>query len=783
MHHSHFNFDFALSDGHVLISPTYDIPLVILSVLIAISSSFIAFFITQKVSHAEFKKEANVWRACAALFLGVGIWAMHFVGMLAYQFDIPVSYNITVTFVSIIPAILASFLVVSSQQLSWIPFSVRSIFMGIGIGSMHYAGMMAMEMNAVMFYDSGLFILSIVVAVLLSGVALKVNESHLNRTVSIFSIYTLYASIIMGLAISGMHYIGMYSMSIVDTGMSHFEITDPSHGVLVKMIALVITVSTILLLGLLAYRSRVLSIQRMDKILAAVQEGFINFRSNGEVIYMNPAAQKLFGIASKDLTSTFISDLITNSAGNAYAALNSITLLIENGATKQITERLKGKRKDGTLFPISVTFTISDKEERSFVCTIRDLSDLSRQEVFTQNVFDNLPLGVIVKNSADLTIIHVNTAAQNIIGKKEVDIVGLTDFDIFDKDDASKITESDVNVINNLKPITISDEKINIDNVARYFNIRKTPIFDAEGSYPRFLLTIIEDTTDLVETRRELEHAHSRMAMASDAAKIGFWEWNNDTQSLYWDERMHHIYGVSRDSELSNFAKFKEIVHPDDYSALIRVFLNALNENTTFHKEFRAITPNNQIRYVKVDGASDGKRMFGIKMDITERVLAEKETQRLSLTDVLTGLGNRAALEKFFNNEIVRNKRKGTFLYCVYMDLNKFKPINDTYGHHVGDEVLVEIGRRLSNSVRETDCATRAGGDEFVIMLTELTNEYDAKQLISRLYKDITLPIKCSVGDLEVGASVGVSYYPVNGDTLDELLNAADKKMYEQKKR
>ena len=183
--HSHFNFSASMAEHQNLIVPSVDPSLVVVSVAIAIIASYIGFVITHKVSHNEFTQEANVWRLCAATFLGIGIWAMHFVGMMAYRYGIPIAYDIPITLVSILPAALASYVVVSSQQLKKVPFVVRSILMGIGIGSMHYAGMMAMKMNAMMVYNPWLFGLSIIIAVLLSGVALKVDERQKSRTTAL----------------------------------------------------------------------------------------------------------------------------------------------------------------------------------------------------------------------------------------------------------------------------------------------------------------------------------------------------------------------------------------------------------------------------------------------------------------------------------------------------------------------------------------------------------------------------------------------------------------------
>ena len=780
---THFHFSTSIVDNQNVISHSVEPLLVVISVAVAIITSYIAFAITHRVSHNEFTQEANVWRLCAALSLGVGIWAMHFVGMMAYNYGIPIGYDKTTTIISIIPSVLASYIVVSSQQLKQVPFLVRSILMGIGIGSMHYAGMMAMQMNAMMVYDPWLFGLSIILAIILSGIALKVDEHQKNRSTVMHSARTLFAAIIMGTAISGMHYLGMFSMYVVDVGMPHSGVVNTPPEQLVRIILAVVFVSSLLLLGLVEYRSRVLASARLNIVLNCVQEGFINFGRNGRVIYGNPAAARLFGVQQNELSHYDISDLICDQEGKNIAILKSVTQLLTNHTSGQVTERLLGKKQNGELFPISITINTADYTEKSFVCIIRDLTDLSRQEVFTQSVFDNLPLAIIVKKATDLTIVHVNSAAQIILGRPKANLIGCNDFDIFDREDAARITSSDTTVLDTLTPTTIREEAVKIGDETRFLSTRKTPIFDKDQTQqPHFLLTIIEDVTDLRHTRQALEQANKRMAMAADAAQIGFWEWNAQTNELIWDDWMHKIYGLPKIQQKADYSAWAATVHPEDYPSVAAQFEEALTQKKEFHTEFRMLTPDSDVRYIKADGSAEGTKMFGINMDITARVVAEKEAERLSLTDSLTGLSNRSALSQYLAREIPRNIRKKTRLFCIYIDLDKFKPINDTYGHKAGDEVLIAVAKRLYDTVRQSDCAARIGGDEFVVLLTDVDNDDDATHLVSRLNFEITSPIYTSVGEITVGASMGVAQCPAEGITLDELLNAADNKMYEQKR-
>lgn len=154
-HHHYFSLDsFEQSTELVAI---YDPVFVVTSVLIAVIASLIAFSLSARTAKSDFKNERAIWSVAAACFLGFGIWAMHFVGMIAYTLPIEVSYDPLITLVSIIPAIFASLIVVAYHPEKSRNLWLSSLLMGVGIGSMHYVGMMALKMNAAMVYNGWLF--------------------------------------------------------------------------------------------------------------------------------------------------------------------------------------------------------------------------------------------------------------------------------------------------------------------------------------------------------------------------------------------------------------------------------------------------------------------------------------------------------------------------------------------------------------------------------------------------------------------------------------------------
>ncbi len=149
--------------------------------------------------------------------------------------------------------------------------------------------------------------------------------------------------------------------------------------------------------------------------------------------------------------------------------------------------------------------------------------------------------------------------------------------------------------------------------------------------------------------------------------------------------------------------------------------------------------------------------------------------------DGLTGLATRTLFRDRAQTAIARSKRAGSQLAVIYLDLDKFKPINDNYGHDTGDAVLKEIARRLHENVRATDTVARFGGDEMV-MLVESVSDRTASTVVQKLSAALTAPISVGGEELDVGVSIGVAMYPRDGETMENLLHHADCAMYESKR-
>ncbi len=759
------------------ISANYDPFFVALSILIAITAALLSFIFASRTSRSDFKKERFIWSVASACFLGFGIWSMHFVGMLAYKLPISITYSPSITLLSILPAIFASFVVVSHRRKKEQKLWQDSLYMGGGIGSMHYIGMMAMQMEATMAYDPWLFLTSIIVAIVLAGISLKAHASISNKEATVMQ--QLIPATIMGVAISGMHYTGMLSMHVYALPSTSF-VDEPGLESLAYLVTFMVLFFSLVFILLIELRARTLSTDRFTAVLNTVQEGVFTFDSDGRLEFVNPVVLTMFGYQKHELKFRRVNDLVSQTGSGNSVLLNEVIKAAEGKSLRSIPHRIDGVRKNGSTFPISFLINKLPSNHEAFVCTVKDLSDVKNQEVFTQTVFDILPDMLFVKDANTLAFTHVNDMVVHNLNKAKTDLLGLTDFDVFELDDAKRIVRSDTQLIDSGDIQSCEEQKFILNGEIRYFQTKKVVIKDGNND-AQYLLSLSEDITELRKTETELQALNKRMSMAADAANIGVWEWDLETNELIWDDWMHHIYSIPKDEFNDHFSVWANTVHMEDFDSVKAKIDHAIDTKSDFHTQFRVQVSKNKYRYIRADGRLENNKMFGINMDVTEQVEAQQRINELANHDTLTGLANRHALKTYVEREFARNDRADKRCLCLYLDLNKFKPINDSHGHNIGDAVLVDIAKRLQSLCRVSDIAARVGGDEFVIIVSDIEKDFNTEEMIERVHNEIIRPVITSKGKMFVDASIGCSVYPDEAKSLDELIRIADERMFDKK--
>jgi len=369
----------------------YDYFLVFLSFAIAILASYTAFLVSERIS---VKKAANkerrpvIWAVFGSLALGAGVWTMHFIGMLAASIPTTISYDITITIYSLIPAVLASLVLLynnTNHDNLFKQLLVRSIVMGSGIGLMHYIGMMAMRMDAIMRYDFSIVLFSVVVAVALSYAALraKIWAEHTSES-DIPIPPRLVGSIIMGCSIAGMHYTGMAGVYMFPAEAQHAvdSLIFPPD-VLAEIIGIVVTAFLLLLISAVVISRRLellaklkVSEDRISSILDNVGDAIISINEKGIVNDFNKGAEETFGYDSDEVIGKNVNMLMPPDISREHDSY--LNAYIETGASKIIGKGrlVEGVKKDGTVITLDFKVTkIEVNGEAMFIGLLRDVTD------------------------------------------------------------------------------------------------------------------------------------------------------------------------------------------------------------------------------------------------------------------------------------------------------------------------------------------------------------------------------------------------------------------------
>lgn len=258
---------------------------------------------------------------------------------------------------------------------------------------------------------------------------------------------------------------------------------------------------------------------------------------------------------------------------------------------------------------------------------------------------------------------------------------------------------------------------------------------------------------------------------------------DRESQIVFVSDACETLLGYRADEMVGTH--ITDYIHPDDLGATQSSNLRVMEGQS--HVDFRN-------RYISKDGGivhilwsarwveEEGVRI-GVARDVTALRQAEAELRFLAHHDPLTALANRSLFYDRLESGMCAARRHRNSLALLFLDIDDFKYINDTHGHAVGDRVLCEIARRLEGCLRETDTVARMGGDEFTILLTDIQSKNAVSGKIQQIRALMTEPLGAEFVGIEMpSCSIGVAYYPTDGEDADTLLSRADNDMYRTKK-
>lgn len=323
-------------------------------------------------------------------------------------------------------------------------------------------------------------------------------------------------------------------------------------------------------------------------------------------------------------------------------------------------------------------------------------------------------------------------------------------------------------------------------------------------------ILLIEQCADLISialdrnaAEMRLHEREQQLALVLEASQLGFWDWDIKRNRVFRNERWASMLGYSLNDIEFTVKQWVDFIHPDDRAMAYKSIQDCIEGLSPVHNvEYRMQTKDGQYRWildqaqvVEYDANHLAVRMCGTHTDITERKLMEEQIRHQALYDGLTQLPNRHLFEDRLRQAMAKSKRTGRYGALMFLDLDNFKPLNDRYGHAVGDLLLIEVAARLKSSVREADTVARIGGDEFVVALEQLDmdkklSEKEAESTADKIRRLLAEPYVLKVRDAAgeestvvhyCTASIGVVLFIGNETRLEEVLKHSDDAMYQAK--
>ena len=291
-------------------------------------------------------------------------------------------------------------------------------------------------------------------------------------------------------------------------------------------------------------------------------------------------------------------------------------------------------------------------------------------------------------------------------------------------------------------------------------------------------------------TLEALRESEERYALSARGANDGLWVWDLGAGTVYYSDRWKEMLGFSQDEIGDSPEEWFSRVHPDDV-AMLRADIDAHRHGATpsIDHEHRMRGKNGEYRWMLArgvavrDAAGNATRIAGSQTDITERKLAIDRLTHDAFHDALTGLPNRALFMDRLGRSTERSRRHAGHQFAVlFLDLDRFKVVNDSLGHTFGDQLLINVAERLRNALRGADTVARLGGDEFTILL-EIDHLADAARTAERIQEELRLPFRIGEHEIFTTASIGIALSATGYERPHDVLRDADIAMYRAKSR
>ena len=537
------------------------------------------------------------------------------------------------------------------------------------------------------------------------------------------------------------------------------------------------------------HKDRTLS--QMNGFLTAIVENspvaIYTAEIDGRINFWNPAAERIFGY-TRDQALGARAPFVPPEK-KAEAAQLRERVLAGEVLTGLELERV---RADGT--PIVINGSAAPLRDESgqvtglmVLCSDATQAKHTARELeqhlhFTRALIDAIPSPLYFKDRAGCYRLY-NRAWDELFGAGR-DWKGKTVHDLFDAPLAAEHHERDRGLLERPASTTYESHVPTVEGDVRQMLYNKVSFVDQRGEVAG-LIGVITDVTRYKETERALEASEARFRVLTESSLDLISVVDAEGKILYQSPALRQLLGYEASETLGR--NVMEMVHRDDIDGA-RAALRRVIEtrHSSEPAEFRLRHKNGMWRTFESLGTNclGNPHIHGVvfnSRDVTDRKVIQQRIQHLAYHDNLTGLPNRSLLQDRLAHSIARAERINRKVAVLFIDLDNFKNINDTLGHDVGDELLRQVARRLSECVRLEDTIARQGGDEFIVLLDSLEDGRGASVVAQKVLNALRQPLMLGGTEQHVSGSVGIALYPEDGRDPQTLMKNADTAMFHGK--
>ncbi|MGE5096347.1 MAG: PAS domain S-box protein [Betaproteobacteria bacterium] len=409
------------------------------------------------------------------------------------------------------------------------------------------------------------------------------------------------------------------------------------------------------------------------------------------------------------------------------------------------------------------------------------IEDKERQ---LRQVIDSVPTPMCFVDE-DVRYRYVNDAFLEYIGRRHDEVVGHTVREVLGEERWALI-EPVVERVRRGETLAVERLVRFADGRRRWMVVRLTPRF-VDGRYLGYYAT----TSDIHEQKgveQELRRANSILSAHFDNTPLAVIEWDTELRIVRWSGQAQAIFGWEAAETLGRTLDTWRHIYDEDRAnavAMIRALVEGRERHATLlHRNYRKDGSVIWVEWHNSAMRDESGRVISIlslAQDVSSRMQAEERLQFMATHDGLTGLPNSVLLHDRLESALARARRAHTRVGVMFLDLDRFKDVNDTLGHRVGDELLKELARRIRGVLRQTDLLARISGDEFIVLLEDVAEASAPERVARKMLDEVRRPFQVDGHEIHVSGSIGLALHPDDGTDAETLLKNADAAMYHAK--